>query len=190
MMVRLLVVLVVALTASPPAAEAYWTAGGSGVGTATVETLAAADQPTATASGQNVTVQWSQTQFRGSSLGSFTGGGYTVTRYADGASTGATPNASCQATVTGSGASLQCTEASRSISGAGLQGHPACSGPSPARELAERSGGSGNRCALADQRDGAEPGCTQSTGDIVLVWSGGDRGDRVQRLPPHDRRLL
>ncbi|HEY1537799.1 MAG TPA: hypothetical protein VGF63_00270 [Solirubrobacteraceae bacterium] len=43
-------------------------------------------------------------------LGSFAGGGYAVARYAGGGSTSMTPSASCAATVSGTGATLQCVE--------------------------------------------------------------------------------
>jgi len=46
----------------------------------------------------------------GSNLGALTGGGYLVNRYASSGGGAITPNANCAAAVSGSGASLSCTE--------------------------------------------------------------------------------
>jgi hypothetical protein len=71
-----------------------------------------ASQPSGSVSGQSVTVAWSQSTFRGSLLGTFSGGGYIVTRYAAGGTTPITPNPACAATASGSSATLQCIEGS------------------------------------------------------------------------------
>jgi hypothetical protein len=73
--------------------------------------MPAGNQPSATVAAQAVTVTWSQNSFLGSPLGAYTGGGYTLTRYANGGSTPLTPSASCATRISGAGATLQCIEA-------------------------------------------------------------------------------
>ena len=92
-------------------AGAYWRAGGAGVGSGIVATMPAGNQPSATVSAQSVTVTWTQSTIQGNRIGSVSGGGYTLRRYAQGSGTGATPNASCATTISGSTATLQCVEA-------------------------------------------------------------------------------
>jgi hypothetical protein len=101
--------LVVAGHAS--SASAWWRADGSGSGSGLAATMPVANQPSASVSGQSVTVGWSQSSFQGSPLGSYAGGGYTLTRYADGGGSGATPNATCATPISGATATLQCVEA-------------------------------------------------------------------------------
>ncbi len=98
------------LIASP--ASAYWTAGGSGAGIGLVATMPDGNQPSGSVAGQTVTVSWSQSTFLGNRLGTYSGGGYNVKRYAQGSSTALAPNASCATTISGSAATLQCAEAS------------------------------------------------------------------------------
>lgn len=102
-------VLAFAVSATP--AAAYWSFGGTGFGSGVAATMPAGNQPSASASSQNVTVSWTQSTFLGSSLGSYPGSGYTLKRYAQGGSTPITPNASCATTISGAGATLQCVEA-------------------------------------------------------------------------------
>jgi chitinase len=109
------VVLVACLAAwlGATPAGAYWSAGaGSGSGSAPVDTLGAGAQPTAGASGQTVTVSFAQTSFQGGGVGSFTGGGYAVRRYLSTGGAAITPSSTCGATVTGTAATLSCTETS------------------------------------------------------------------------------
>lgn len=106
----LLALAVLAVCAAP--ASAYWLGTGSGTGSATVDTLLGGPQPTASASGQTVTVQWTQTAFQGSPLGTYSGGGYTIKRYPAAGGTAVTPNATCDTTVSGATTSLSCQEAS------------------------------------------------------------------------------
>jgi hypothetical protein len=107
--VTVVAVLTAALALAAPAA-AYWHAGGAGSGAAPVATLLGGVQPTVSASGQTVTVQWKQTVFTGNPLGSYAGGGYTVKRYPAAGGAAVTPNASCDATVTGATVTLTCQE--------------------------------------------------------------------------------
>jgi hypothetical protein len=104
-------VCVLAFAALAPNAFAHWSAGGTGSGFAAAATMPAGQQPTATATGQNVTITWSQSTFLGAPLGSYAGGGYTVKRYAQGGSITMTPSASCATTIGGAGVTLQCVEA-------------------------------------------------------------------------------
>lgn len=73
--------------------------------------LPPAAQPTASASEQSVTVQWAQSTFEGSPLGTYSAGGYVLTRYAQGSSTAVAPAAGCAGTISGPAATLECTEA-------------------------------------------------------------------------------
>ncbi|MEA2124825.1 MAG: chitinase, partial [Solirubrobacteraceae bacterium] len=94
----------------PAPVGAYWSAAGSGTGTGTVETLGAGSTPTTSVSGQSVTVTWAQTSFHGGLLGAFNGGGYTVRRYLSTGGTAVTPAGTCAAPVSGSAATLSCTD--------------------------------------------------------------------------------
>jgi hypothetical protein len=105
----LLALVALAVCASP--AAAYWKATGSGTGSATVDTLLGGPQPTASVSGQTVTVQWAQNAFQGSPLGTYSGGGYTIKRYPAAGGTAVTPNATCDTTISGATATLSCQEA-------------------------------------------------------------------------------
>jgi hypothetical protein len=107
---RLLVIAVCAaiVVAAASPANAYWGAAGSGSGSGLGATMPAGNAPSATASDQGVTVAWPQSTFQGALLGGYPGGGYTVTRYAEGgASAGA---AACSPTVGGAAATLQCPD--------------------------------------------------------------------------------
>lgn len=108
-MVPILVVAGLAIGASP--AAAFWQGLGTGSGIGTAASMPAAAQPSGTASAQSVTLSWPQSSFLGGPLGSFTGGGYTVTRYASGSSTAITPNAACATRIGGTATTLQCVEA-------------------------------------------------------------------------------
>jgi hypothetical protein len=99
-----------ALVTVPVSAQAYWHASGSGSGSGVVATMPAGNQPSATASSTSVTVSWSQSTFSGALLGTYSGGGYTVRRYAQGSSTAIAPNASCASTIAGAASTLQCIE--------------------------------------------------------------------------------
>ena len=108
----LLLCLAAGLPLAPAAsADAYWLGAGAGSGSGPTATMPAGNQPAASVSGLAVTVTWSQSSFLGSALGTYAGGGYTLTRYASGGSTPITPNASCATTIGGAGATLQCVEA-------------------------------------------------------------------------------
>lgn len=105
----LLAVAVLAVVAQP--AAAYWPAGpATGSGNGMAGTLDAGMQPATTISGTSVTVSWTQTAFRSGPLGAFAGGGYTILRHPAAGGLAVTPNPGCATTVSGSGASLTCTE--------------------------------------------------------------------------------
>lgn len=106
----LLALVVLAVCAAP--ASAYWKGTGSGTGSATVDTLLGGPQPTASVSGQTVTVQWTQNAFRGSPLGTYSGGGYIIKRYPAAGGAAVTPNATCDTTISGATTTLSCQEAS------------------------------------------------------------------------------
>lgn len=98
-----------ALTWAAPA-DGRWRAGGAGSGIGIVALMPAGATPAAAVSAQSVTVTWTQSTFLGTRLGSFTGGGYLIKRYAQGSSTGVTPGAGCNSVVAGTTATLQCVE--------------------------------------------------------------------------------
>lgn len=106
----LLVVLLTLLVAAP--AHGYWGATGTGSGTAPVDTLGAGSAPSTSVSGRTVTVSWSQTAFHSGLLGAFAGGGYTLRRYPAAGAEPVTPGTPCAEPVSGSGATLTCTEPS------------------------------------------------------------------------------
>ncbi|HYV60780.1 MAG TPA: hypothetical protein VFA62_11985, partial [Acidimicrobiia bacterium] len=100
-----------ALLAALPAL-AFWSGpSSSGSGASAAGTMPTGSTPTVTASGSTMTVTWSQNTIAGlGALGALTGGGYTVTRYADGSSTPITPGAACSGLKSGAGTSLSCAE--------------------------------------------------------------------------------
>lgn len=107
--IALLAGVVASVAVSP--ATAFWKASGSGSASGTVATLPTAAQPSTSASSQSVTVTWAQSTFPGTTrIGSLTGGGYRLTRYASVGSTPIVPNAPCATTISGAGASLSCVE--------------------------------------------------------------------------------
>lgn len=94
------------------AAQASWRAGGTGSASAKAQSLAAPAAPSVSKSGRNVTVSWSQVSIGGSYVGSLSGGGYLVTRYPKGSTSGVTPGSACNALISGAAATLSCTESS------------------------------------------------------------------------------
>ena len=95
---------------SASTALAYWQAAGAGFGTGPVGTLAAGNQPTASVSGQTVTLSWAQTLFRDNPLGGYSGGGYAIKRHPTAGGASVTPNTMCDTTITGANTTLSCQE--------------------------------------------------------------------------------
>lgn len=91
-------------------AFAAWSALGTGSAYSKARALPGGTTPSGSVSGSNVTVTWSQVTFASSNLGAVTGGGYLVKRYASSGGAAITPNANCATAVSGSSASLSCTE--------------------------------------------------------------------------------
>jgi hypothetical protein len=85
-----------------PAAQAAWSAGGSGKASASAYTMPAGGQPTVVASGTSVTVRWPAALFPSGQ----TVAGYVIQRYAATGGAPATVGASCSGTVT----TTTCTE--------------------------------------------------------------------------------
>ncbi|HEY7280951.1 MAG TPA: Ig-like domain-containing protein, partial [Actinomycetota bacterium] len=106
--VTLGVLAVAALTAG--IALAAWLTTGTGAGAATSGSLPQGATPTAVAADGDMTVSWSQNSVGGSFLGGQSGGGYVVTRYAQGSSTPVAPGSACSGTISGSTATLSCVE--------------------------------------------------------------------------------
>lgn len=98
------------LVLGAPPASAYWLAGGSGAGVGVLATLGAGNKPVATASSTTVTVEWTQTDFQGAPLGTFSGGGYEIVRYPESGGSAVTPNGECGGTISGATATLSCQE--------------------------------------------------------------------------------
>ena len=97
-----------ALLGAAATANAFWLAGGSGGGSATVAGMPAGQQPTGSVAGRSITLSWPQSSFLGSPLGSYGGGGYTVRRRPASGGASLTPGAGCAALVTG--ATTACLE--------------------------------------------------------------------------------
>jgi hypothetical protein len=161
--------LVVIGHASP--ASAWWSADGSGSGSGLAATMPTANQPSASVSGQTVTVTWTQSSFQGSPLGSYVGGGYTLTRYAQGSASGATPNADCATTISGATATLQCVEADVPYGTWQYSATPV---------LGTFTGGEGPKSTTVSVAPAApalttvtaqNPASEQATGGIQLSWS-------------------
>jgi fibronectin type 3 domain-containing protein len=72
--------------------------------------MPAGQQPSTTVTGTAVTVSWTQSTLLGARLGTYSGGGYAITRYAAAGGSPITPASSCATPVSGSTATLQCTE--------------------------------------------------------------------------------
>lgn len=108
---RLLLTLgvVVGVLVPGAGASAYWRTGGTGVGSGAAVTMPTGATPTTSVSGRAITVSWAQNAFVGSTLGA-RGGGYTLTRYAEGSTTAVTPATSCSGLQSGTAATLSCTE--------------------------------------------------------------------------------
>ncbi len=106
----MLLCLLGALAAAGPA-SARWDAGGGGAGNATVVTMPTGATPAGSVSGRSVTVSWAQNDFVNGNLGA-AGGAYTITRYAEGGTTPVTPGTGCSSAITGTAATLSCTESS------------------------------------------------------------------------------
>lgn len=104
-----MVLIVCALAFGSADAYAYWSAGGSGTGTASTSTLPAPTPPSASATGDSVTVSFSQVLVEGVRIGAI-GGHYTVLRYPAGGGAAVTPGGDCGVDISGSAATLSCTE--------------------------------------------------------------------------------
>ena len=93
-------------------ASGYFTGSvnSGGYATAPAATLPQANTPSVSVTGNSVQVSWSQSTVGGQNLGSYTGGGYTVQRYASSGGSAITPSGACGSTVSGSSATLSCTE--------------------------------------------------------------------------------
>ena len=113
---RLTALLALVACAGTTVAYGYFTATSTPGSTDPVtraRTLPTPAAPTASASGTSVTVTITQDSLAGKKLGEHAGGGYRLRRYAGTATvdgTGVTPNAGCSSTLSGSTATLTCTE--------------------------------------------------------------------------------
>src|ERR1700758_2725004 len=108
--IALVAAIVTALTASVALAYLIGTLASGSNATAASQTLPQGNPPTVSLSGANATVSWNQNTVGGQFLGSYPGGGYTITRYPASGGSGVTPAANCNMTISGSTASLSCTE--------------------------------------------------------------------------------
>ena len=94
---------------------AFWSAGSGpgGNGHALAGRLPTGAVPSASLASRAATVTWAQSTVTGSLLGQLAGGGYTVTRYAEGALTSPiVPGAACAGTLNGPADPMSCTESS------------------------------------------------------------------------------
>jgi hypothetical protein len=162
--------LALTLATHAAAASAHWAADGSGSGAGSAATMPAGVQPAATATGQEVTVAWTQSAFASRLLGSYTGGGYNVRRYAA-TGTGATAaDTGCAGTISGTATTLQCVESAVPY---GLWRYAV----TPV--LGTFTGDEGAKSATVTVAPPApslvtarsqNPGPAQTTGDIAIAW--------------------
>ncbi|MCW3013786.1 MAG: hypothetical protein JWO02_878, partial [Solirubrobacterales bacterium] len=163
--------VVLGLAGAVPAA-AFWHASGTGAGSAAAATMPSGQQPTGTASGQSVTVTWTQSTFGGVRLGTVAGGGYTVARYPQGSSSAAAIGASCATTITGTGASLQCVETGVPYGGWQYSVTPVLGGSFTGPESAHSAVVSVATAAPSlTAATATNPGAGQSTGGVQLTWA-------------------
>ncbi len=96
-------------------AAAFWSgAGAAGSGSSSAGSLPPGPRPVASAARTTIALTWSQLAPRGlGDLGAAPGGGYVVTRYAEGGGTpiAPSPGSGCAGVVVGGGGSLSCSEA-------------------------------------------------------------------------------
>lgn len=168
----LLAGLLAAVLLAPAApAHAFWIGVGSGAGLATATTMPAGQQPAGTVTGQSVTIAWPQSSLRGTALGGYSGGGYTVRRYASGSSLALTPNASCATVIGGAGATLQCVEAGVPYGGWQYAVTPVLNSftgePGPKSAPVSVTTAASVLTAVSAQN----PTTSQTTGDIRLTWT-------------------
>lgn len=93
-------------------AGAFWSSTGTGGGTASTATLPGGLTPSGSVSGSTVTVSFNQVSIAGIYVGSMSGGGYEILRYSVTDGLSSTPNGTCAVPVTGSTASLTCSDTS------------------------------------------------------------------------------
>lgn len=168
----LLLCLTVALLLAPAAsADAYWRSTGTGTGSGTTATMPAGNQPSASVSTQSVTISWPQSSFLGSPLGTYTGGGYTLKRYASGGSTPITPSASCATTISGAGATLQCIEAGVPYGAWQYAVTPVLNTFTGAVSAKSTATNVVTAAPTLNTVTAQNPAAGQTTGDIQLSWS-------------------
>ena len=93
---------------------AFWSAGSGpgGNGHALAGALPTGATPSASLAASNATVTWAQSIVAGSLLGQLPGGGYTITRYAEGSVSPIAPGGSCAGSLSGSADPMTCMETS------------------------------------------------------------------------------
>lgn len=96
-------------TALAPTASAYWSTTGGGFGSALVDTMPVANQPTTSVTVPAVTVSFAQNTVGGQFIGAI-GGEYEIRRYPASGGAAVTPNGACGSPVSGPGATLSCVE--------------------------------------------------------------------------------
>ena len=161
--------LILVAPASP--ARAYWGELGAGAGAGAAAMMPAGNQPSGSVSGQTVTVSWPQSSFLASTLGSYGGGGYAVRRYATGSSIAVTPNASCDTTINGAGATLQCVEAGVPFGSWQYAVRPVLNTFTGAESAKSAAVGVATPAPLLSTAIAQNPTAAQTTGDVQLSWA-------------------
>ncbi len=108
--IAIAVALVLLLNCAGALAYFLGTLASASNATAAAGSLPTANTPSASFSGGNVTVSWSQNTVGAQLLGQYAGGGYAVKRYPASGGGGVTPGAGCDTTISGSSSTLSCTE--------------------------------------------------------------------------------
>ena len=168
----LLLGLAAGLLLGPAAcADAFWISPGAGTGTGPTATMPAGNPPAASVSGQNVTVSWAQSSFAAGLLGTYAGGGYTVTRYAAGGSTPITPSANCATKIGGAGATLQCIEAAVPYGAWQYVVTPVLNSFTGAASAKSAAVTVVTAAPVLNSVTAQNPAVAQTTGDLALTWA-------------------
>ncbi len=168
----LLLGLAAGLLLGPAAsADAFWISPGAGAGTGPTATMPAGNPPAASVSGQSVTVSWAQSSFGAGLLGTYAGGGYSVTRYAGGGSTPITPSANCATTIGGAGATLQCIEAAVPYGTWQYVVTPVLNSFTGAASAKSAAVSVVTAAPVLNTVTAQNPTVAQTTGDLALTWA-------------------
>jgi chitinase len=160
---------VLALHAAP--AGAYWAGGGAGSSQASVGTLSGGNPPSASVTGQTVTVTWTQTSFVGLPVGAYAGGGYTLQRYPAAGGALVNPGSGCAGIVSGAGLTLTCVETGVPAGQWQYTVSPLLGTWTGAESARSASLSVAPGAPVLGSASALNPPAGQATGDVALSWS-------------------